>query len=347
VGSLTVPDIWDVAWAHAALVKHRKQRVVIADLTLIVLILIPKEVPLMLRPQDANAPVVEKCYHRVSRSPIELRWRNRNKVRKTNHLSDNEIFMEPWRTALATSDAKNIWIRGYDIASLMRRATFVDTIFLLHRGRLPDKNERRLLDAILIAVADHGAGAPSCATARLVASGNRQSLSAAIAAGILAIGDEHGGAGSLCMEMIDAGVQRAQANKVSLKEAAEQVVAEAKIKKTRLPGFGHRVHSEDPRKDVLFHMARECSLAKDGVAFMDLLEVAVQEKIKPLPINVDGALAAVLYDLGFPPAAGKLFFIIGRVAGLTAEVAEEYAREKAMRIRIPVEYDGEPPRELP
>ncbi|MEY4095337.1 MAG: hypothetical protein RLZZ53_2536, partial [Acidobacteriota bacterium] len=39
-------------------------------------------------------------------------------------------------------------------------------------------------------------------------------------------------------------------------------------------------------------------------------------------------------------------FIIGRVAGLTAEVAEELAREKPMRIRIPVEYDGVAPRAL-
>ena len=34
----------------------------------------------------------------------------------------------------------------------------------------------------------------------------------------------------------------------------------AKTKKTRLPGLGHRVHSEDPRKDILFNMARECGL---------------------------------------------------------------------------------------
>jgi citrate synthase len=68
---------------------------------------------------------------------------------------------------------------------------------------------------------------------------------------------------------------------------------------------------------------------------MSELESAIREQIRPLPINIDGALAAVLYDLGFPPAFGKLVFIIGRVAGLTAEVAEEYAREKAMRIRIP------------
>jgi citrate synthase len=255
--------------------------------------------------------------------------------------------MEPWRTALATSDATNIWIRGYDIAGLMQKASFVDTIFLLHQGRLPDKNESRLLDAILIAVSDHGAGAPSCAAARLVASGNRQSLSAAVAAGVLAIGDEHGGAGSLCMEMIDGAVQRARADAVSLQVAAERVIEDSRAKKTRLPGLGHRVHSEDPRKDVLFNMAREFGLAKDGIAFIEILETAVREKIKPLPINIDGALAAVLYDLGFPPAAGKLFFIIGRVAGLTAEVAEEYSREKAMRIRIPVHYDGEPPRSVP
>ena len=68
--------------------------------------------------------------------------------------------------------------------------------------------------------------------------------------------------------------------------------------------------------------------------------------VKPLPINIDGALAAVLHDMGFAPAFGRLVFIIGRVAGLTAEVAEELAREKPMRIKIPVEYDGAPARPL-
>ena len=87
--------------------------------------------------------------------------------------------MDPWRTAIATSDPTHIWIRGRDVTALMRAATFTDAIVLLHLGRLPSPGERRLLDAILIGVADHGAGAPSCAAARLAASGNRQSLSAA------------------------------------------------------------------------------------------------------------------------------------------------------------------------
>jgi citrate synthase len=255
-------------------------------------------------------------------------------------------FMDAWRTAIAHSDDTHIWLRGYDVTALMTRATFTDTVFLLHRGRLPTPGERRLLDAILIGVADHGAGAPSCATARLVASGNRQSLSAAIAAGILAIGDEHGGAGSACMELIAAGVDLAAKESVPIEDAAGRTIDDARASKKRLPGLGHRVHSVDPRTAILFDMARETGLAGKGIGFMEALERQTREKIKPLPINIDGALAAVLFDLGFPPPFGRLVFIIGRVAGLTAEVAEEYAREKAMRIRIPVSYDGVPPREI-
>lgn len=254
--------------------------------------------------------------------------------------------MEPWRTAIANSDATNIWIRGYDIATLMRRASFADLLFLLHRARLPTAPEGRLLDAMLIAVADHGAGAPSCAAARLAASGNRQSLSAAIAAGLLAIGDEHGGAGTSCMELIAAGVERARQQVLSIPEVADRVVAEAVAAGRRVPGLGHRVHTTDPRVAVLFEMAREAGLAGHGVAFVLGLEAAARARIKALPINVDGALAAVLHDLGFPPAAGQFLFVVGRVAGLTAEVAEEYDREKPMRIRIPVRYDGAPPRQM-
>jgi citrate synthase len=253
--------------------------------------------------------------------------------------------MDAWRTAIATSDATSLWVRGYDITALMK-LSFADTIFLLHQGRLPNESERRLLDAILIGVADHGSGAPSCATARLVASGNRQSLSAAVAAGILAIGDEHGGAGSACMELIEEGVGRSGRVSITLEEAARQVTAEAKAQKRRLPGFGHRVHTLDPRTGVLFGMARETGVAGKGIEFVTALERALCEQIRPLPINIDGALAAVLFDMGLPAPFGKLVFIIGRVAGLTAEVAEEYAREKAMRIRIPVTYDGPPPREI-
>ena len=230
--------------------------------------------------------------------------------------------MEPWRTAIANSDATNIWIRGYDIASLMRGATFADLVFVLHQARLPTQRERGLMDAILVSVADHGAGAPSCAAARLAASGNRGSASAAIAAGL----------------------ERSRREGMPIAEAADQAVAAALSAQRRVPGLGHRVHTKDPRVDVLFEMARDAGLAGDATAFVRGLEAALHARGKQVPINVDGALAAVLHELGFAPAAGTFIFIIGRVAGLTAEVAEEYAREEPMRIRVPVEYDGIAPR---
>ena len=245
--------------------------------------------------------------------------------------------MEPWRTGITTSDEKSIFIRGYDVTSLMQQATFTDTIFLLHQGRLPTKEERALFDAILIGVSDHGPAAPSAAAARIVASGNRHSLEAAVAAGVLAMGDAHGGAAFDCMQMICDGVAAGTPRsrfRCRMPRAARLRMRESG--KRRLPGIGHRVHTEDPRTRVLFEMARACGVAGDGVAFMQALEEAACDQIRPLPINIDGALSAVLYDLGFLPPVGKLIFIIGRVAGVTAQVMEEHTREKPMRVRIPV-----------
>src|SRR6266542_5235993 len=134
--------------------------------------------------------------------------------------------MEPWRTAIVDAGPTHIRVRGHDVLELMQRSTFTDLIFLLHHERLPSDAERRLIDALLIGAADHGAGAPSCAAARLAASGNRQSVSAAIAAGVLTIGDEHGGAGSNCMELIAEGLERARRGGLTLEAAARLAVDE-------------------------------------------------------------------------------------------------------------------------
>lgn len=252
--------------------------------------------------------------------------------------------MDPLRTAIVDAGPTHLRVRGHDVLQLMQHATFTDLIFLLHHTRLPAPEERRLMDAILIGGADHGPGAPSCAAARLAASGNRQSPSAAIAAGVATIGDEHGGAGALCMELLATGIARADGDPARFDDEAARLVDEAVARKTRLPGFGHRVHSAiDPRVDVLFTLAKEGGRAGSGIAFSRALESAIAARIKPIPLNIDGALAAILHDLGFPPLVGKLIFVVSRVAGLSAEVLEEYTREKPMRIKFDVQYDGPEP----
>lgn len=253
---------------------------------------------------------------------------------------------EPWRTAITKMTDGEMRVRGYDVLDLMVGRTFTDHIALLFKGTLPTADERTLLDAVLVGMAAPGSGAPSCAAARLAASGNRASLSAAVAAGVLTIGDEHGGAGSNCMELMAAGVAMVTTEGITIEDAARRIVARERAAGRRLPGFGHRVHTHDPRTPVLFAMARERGLAGDGVRFAEAAEQALSAHGRPLTTNIDGALAALLHDLGYPPPAGRLIFIVGRVAGIAAEVAEEHHREKPMRIRVPVVYDGEPPRSL-
>src|SRR4029077_17304440 len=145
--------------------------------------------------------------------------------------------MDTWRPAIVDAGPDHIRVRGHDVLELMKRATFTDHIFLLHHQRLPSEGERRLLEAIRVGGADHGAGAPSCAAARLAASGNRESVSAAIAAGILTIGEDDGGAGTGCMKLIAAGLERSHRDAMSMDEAARHIVDEAKAAKRRLPGF--------------------------------------------------------------------------------------------------------------
>ncbi len=255
-------------------------------------------------------------------------------------------MIENWRTGIARLTDGEMRVRGYDVLDLMAHRTFTDHIALLFKGELPSADERALIDAVLVGMAAPGSGAPSCAAARLAASGNRASLSAAVAAGVLAIGDEHGGAGSNCMELMAEGVAMVAADGLTIEQAAERIVERERAAGRRLPGFGHRVHTHDPRTPVLFEMARQRGIAGQGVRFAEAVERALSANGRPLTTNIDGALAALLHDMGYPPPAGRLIFIVGRVAGIAAEVAEEHAREKPMRIRIPVVYDGEPPREL-
>jgi citrate synthase len=75
-----------------------------------------------------------------------------------------------------------------------------------------------------------------------------------------------------------------------------------------------------------------------------------QEDDKPsLPINIDGAIAAVCSDLGMPPTVANALFIISRVPGIVAQAQEERDRQQPMRQIDPKEYvyDGPSQRRLP
>jgi citrate synthase len=117
----------------------------------------------------------------------------------------------------------------------------------------------------------------------------------------------------------------------------------------RLPGFGHRIHTRDPRTIKLFQIASDLGIAGEHVGMAKAIEDAMeQESGKKLPINVDGAIAALLCEMNFPPDLANAFFMLARLPGLIAHVYEEQTRMKPMRYINPKdhEYDGFSERKL-
>ncbi len=252
-----------------------------------------------------------------------------------------------WNTAITRVEPNKVAVRGYDIADLMGRVSFGAAVYLIVTGELPSQAVARLMDAILVSSIDHGATPPSALAARTVAS-TGATLSASVAAGIMSINRHHGGAIEDCARQLKAIADRAARESISIDEAAARTLAAMREAGERMPGFGHRLHTKDPRTARLFELAREAGVNGVHMQAARVVEKAFAEAKKSLPINVDGAIGAILADLRINPAAFNGIFMIARTPGLVAHVIEEQTREKPMRRIDPVNhgYDGPPPRKL-
>jgi len=173
-------------------------------------------------------------------------------------------------------------------------------------------------------------------------------LSASVAAGIMSINRHHGGAIEDCARALKKIAERATTESISMDEAATRTLAAMREAGERMPGFGHRLHTKDPRTGRLFELAREAGVDGPHMKAARAVEKSFADAKKALPINVDGAIGAILADLGMNPAAFNGIFMIARAPGLVAHVIEEQTREKPMRRIDPVNhgYDGPPPRSL-
>ncbi|MBB3662590.1 citrate synthase [Prauserella sediminis] len=256
-----------------------------------------------------------------------------------------------WATNLVRIQPGEIALRGYPIEDLIGRFSFVDIAWLMVRGQLPTQPESRLLEAALTAAVDHGPQAPSIAAARMAATCG-VGLNNAMATGVNLLGDVHGGAGQQCMEVLQTVRDRVPAAG-SLETAVERVLAEHRY----VPGFGHRFHPRDPRRDPLLGLVEQAR--DDGVVAGEHLAAAVElerqlarKSNKPIPMNIDGATAVIYGELGFTPELARGLFVLSRSVGILAHAWEE--RQSGTRIKGPVprsvlaDYTGpdlrEPPR---
>ncbi len=151
-----------------------------------------------------------------------------------------------WETSVTKIEPNKIQLRGYPIDELMGKVPFASAVYLALKGELPTPAIGRLMDIMLVSSVDHGATPPSTLTARTVASTGAP-LNACIAAGILAINKFHGGAIENCMHFVKEVVKTADSDGISLEKAALKLVREKREKKQVIHGFGHRVHTQDPR----------------------------------------------------------------------------------------------------
>ncbi len=229
------------------------------------------------------------------------------------------------------------------------KKSFAELIYLgLVGEKTPDSLKTRLLEAMITACVDHGTTPPSAQATRILAS-TRADYGVALSAGIQAITDVHGGAGQKAAEFFLSVVDTAKERSIDLEEATFELISDTIKTGKRIEGLGHRIHTQDPRRDVLWQLAEEAGYAKKCVLVSKRIsDVFFRVRGMNLPINVDGVIGAIAADMEIDPKLAKAIFVFGRVAGLTAHYHEEVNSQPQMR-RIAFDkalYKGHPIREI-
>src|SRR5438094_2452494 len=271
----------------------------------------------------------------------------------THTAPDKERRAQPrtptgrWQTMLTATAPNQVLVRGFPLDEMMGRLSFAEAVYLLLMGELPTPAIGRMLNAVLVSSLDHGVTPPSTVAARNVATSGAP-LKDCVASGILAFGPHHGGDIESCMLFLDKGLSLMRSGR-TLQQAAEAIVDECLKQGETPPGFGHRFHTRDPRAARLFQMALELELEGEHVRLIRAVERFVHARQadfgRPLPVNVDGAIAAISADLGFAYELGNAIFLISRLPGLIAHAHEERTRQAAMRQIDPKDYDYDGARE--
>jgi citrate synthase len=255
--------------------------------------------------------------------------------------------MTEFETAVSHVGNGVVNLRGYSLEEVMTHLPFSSGVFLSIIGRLPSAAEARLLDALLNSLLDHGFVASTITAARYIASGN-PSLVPAVAGGLLACGSntvspQHS------FDILERAAQLREGQGIGCAAAAEILVDEFVGARRRLPGLGHPTHkASDFRADVLFTIARESGLAGDAVEqFGELQRVLKEKSGKHLPINIDGAMAAVAFDIGWTAEQVVAFALMSVLPGLIGHVIEELHHGKPLRHITDGTYIGPAIRPLP
>jgi citrate synthase len=229
------------------------------------------------------------------------------------------------RTAISTSNEDTIVVRGADLCrELIGKMSFADYFYLLLTGNAPSASASAVLNATLVAIAEHGL-VPSVQASRMTLAAAPEALQGAVAAGILGSGSVILGASETAGRLFNQ-VAAAIDGGAGLQQAACEVISSYRYEGRAIPGYGHPLHKRrDPRVDALFRVAREAGADMSFVRIAEAVEHEIPAIVgKPLRMNVSAAIPAVLMGVGFPLNALKGVPILARTAGLIAHLNEEF-----------------------
>jgi crotonobetaine/carnitine-CoA ligase len=257
-------------------------------------------------------------------------------------------WLQSW---IGSSTADRITVAGRDLPSeIMGRLTLTELAYLLVTRREATAGERRLLDTVLVSLADHGL-TPSALATRLTYTGAPEATQAAIAAGLLGAGSVFLGPTGDTAEFLTAALGAPTSSSRAagppdddaLRQIAETAVTQRRAAGQRVPGLGHPVHREvDPRTPRLYQLAADEGLLGPHLRLLQFVAAAHEAaSAKRLPINGAGAAGAALADLGLPPTSVRGFVLIARTAGLVAHLTEEAEHPIGKRLWLEVEQRAE------
>ena len=233
---------------------------------------------------------------------------------------DRGEVREPWRSAITEVRSNELRTHGVDQRTMIREFGFEETVFFVIQGRRPTAVERSMLRAVLVSTHSHGITGQSALAVIAAADCPSDFLHALVAGFSVGAGSVHLGATAAAMNEL--------ARLAPLSEGElEREVSERLARRERFNGFGHRFHTDDPRARTILELVDEQGFGGRHLTVARRIEAMLRER-RGVALNIAGANAAILLDLGFDPRIGQLFIVLGRSAMFAALYLERLAQER-------------------
>lgn len=256
-------------------------------------------------------------------------------------------WSEYWTTRISRAESGKIWVRGYPIQELIEELSYTESAFLLLRGELPDERELALFDLAMRSGMDQQFISSAACAARFTASAFPDSAIPGLASGMLASGSVTGSAQEPAEMLIEA-----VGWKLEESEAARRALEVWLERRGAVPGLGHPMHKNaEPRAVSVRKIALELDGWRDHGRMLDAIEAELEAtKGRRIPMNLAGAIGALLADLAFDPLVIGGLGALSYGMSLLAHIAEEVREGVPLRIipdALGSHYAGPAERHLP